>query len=333
MPAALGLEEAITEADRAEFKIIQKMRVYDSKHHPYHSVNRYVADRTRYFGAPYAYAEFAMESDAELATTQWVGKKRTRTLKQLLEYNHKHESAQQKIFYRWVRKAYKRKYGKDENIPELIRKGMSEDLANRIAAVRGSVRVKSIHDEQFHAGGFNPRPIKFDKHYLLGTLSEHATGLAVDIDDTRNPQLTADEWAFIEKLAGKKVVRTGRWSQEADAEGLWKDIKALSDLFVDKVAAAVGRVEKERSEKEKAAQENAQKAGAKAASSSTAQPAKKISSLEEVLGKHFKSLAEWTSDGFFHLPLELVLELHAHGFTWGATFGSNVDLHHFQIDE
>jgi hypothetical protein len=37
--------------------------------------------------------------------------------------------------------------------------------------------------------------------------------------------------------------------------------------------------------------------------------------------------------GFFQLPLELVLELHEHGFTWGATFGTNVDLHHFEIDE
>jgi len=35
--------------------------------------------------------------------------------------------------------------------------------------------------------------------------------------------------------------------------------------------------------------------------------------------------------GFFHLPLELVLELHAHGFTWGATF-PDPDLHHFELD-
>jgi len=94
------------------------------------------------------------------------------------------------------------------NVPELIRKGMSEQLAAKINEVRGTIRVKKIHDEQFHAGGFNPRPIKYNHHYLLGTLSEHATGMAVDIDDTQNPQLTLEEWKFIETLTGKTVIPT-----------------------------------------------------------------------------------------------------------------------------
>lgn len=77
---------------------------------------------------------------------------------------------------------------------------------------------------QFHAGGFNPRQSKFSKHYLLGTLSEHDTGMAVDIDDTQNAQFTADEWIFIENLVGKHIVRSGRWGKEEDAERMWNDI-------------------------------------------------------------------------------------------------------------
>jgi hypothetical protein len=326
LPAALGMSDAITAADRAEFFIIKQMPVYDSKRRRYQTVNHYVSDRTLYFGLPSAYARFATESDAELANTRWVRKKNTRTLRSMIEFNQKHETQKQKIFYRWVRKAYKLKYGEDVDVPELIRKGMSQELANKIAAVRGSIRVKKIQDQEFHAGGFNPRPIKFDHHYLLGTLSEHATGMAVDIDDEQNAQLTSEEWAFVEGLVGKHVNRHGRWNKgEADAEALWNDIKEINDLFVKKIADEVKRLEKEQSEKEKT-----EKAASKPVAGRPVKPV--MAPLQEILGKHYKDLHTWTTKGFFHLPLELVLELHAHGFTWGATFKTNVDLHHFQLD-
>jgi len=108
----------------------------------------------------------------------------------------------------------------------------------------------------------------------------------------------------------------------------------VSDLFVKKVASEVTRVEKERADKEKAAKPTTSASQPSSPAVGPPAPAKKtIPALEQVLGKHFPSLSKWTTTGFLHLPLELVLELHAHGFTWGATFGSNVDLHHFEIDE
>ena len=176
--------------------------------------------------------------------------------------------------------------------------------------------------------------------------------MAVDIDPAQNPQLTLAQWAFIEQLSGKKVKRSGRWQTQADAEALWKDIKALSDAFVRKVAAETKRIEKEREEKAAAeAKKQAAKAGApkvpgKADSpaASSAAPAKSgtktpaakapkvATALEEVLGAHHEALKGWAHKGFLGLPLELVLELHAHGFQWGAAFGTNVDLHHFELD-
>jgi hypothetical protein len=329
LPAALGLAEAITDADKAEFAIIKKMLVYDHRRRPYVNVGSYVSDRTLYFGPPAVYASFAAESDAELTGTKWVRKKHIRTLRSMLEFGK--NLHQQQIFYRWVRRAYQRKYGNDVDVPEMIRKGMSQELADKILAVRGSIRVKKIHDEQFKAGGFNPRPIKYANHYLLGTLSEHATGMAVDIDDTQNAQLTLDEWTFIEALVGKHVVRSGRWTTEDAAGGLWKDIKEVNDLFVKKVAAEVQRIEKERAEKAKADSEK-QKTAAGAAAGPVTKPKKQLPPLEEILGIHYKSLSPFATAGFFHLPLELVLELHAHGFTWGAGFSTNVDLHHFELD-
>ncbi|MGN6367834.1 MAG: hypothetical protein ACTHN5_06195 [Phycisphaerae bacterium] len=321
LPAALGFLDAITEADKAEFAIIKKMPVYDMRRHPFQTVSQYVSFRTLYFGAPSTYEAYAAESDAELLTTQWVGKKRTRTLRSMIEFTNSPEK--QKLFYRWVRKAYQRKYGDDVEVPELIRRGMSQELADQIAAVRGSIRVKDAHAGEFHAGGFNPRPVKYHSHYLLGTLSEHATGMAVDIDDSRNPQLTVAEWKFIEKLTGKTVNRSGRWGTEHDAEGLWKDIKGLSDLFVKTVAAEVKRVEAERALKKK--EVGLGKAALEAGKQKTA--------LQEVLGEFYGDLSPWVETGFIQLPCELVVELHGHGFKWGATFSTNVDLHHFELDE
>jgi hypothetical protein len=326
-PALMGANEVISNADKAEFKIIKSMPVLNSKRRPYKDVNAYVADRTNYFGAPSTYASFAIESDTELANTKWVGRRKTVTLRSLLEFGGKAQTEKQKIFYRWVRKAYEKKYGEDVNAPELIRKGMSKELAAKIAEVRGSIRVKKAHEEQFSAGGFNPRPIKYNHHYLLGTLSEHATGMAVDIQDKQNPQLTNAEWAFIQGLAGKRVTLTGRWATEEQAEALWKDIQEVDDLFVKKIAAEVSRLEKERAAKEATAKAAAEKAGKPIPPLVGA--AKPV--LMDVLGKHYGSLAQWSKTGFFSLPLELVLELQAHGFKWGATFGSNVDLHHFEL--
>lgn len=343
LPAAFGMDEAITAADKAEFEIIKTMPVYDSHRRPYKTVNSYVSDRTRYFGSPSTYSAFASESDGELSNTKWVHKKHVRTLRSMVEFNG--HTQKQDIFYRWVRKAYKLKYGINTNVPELIRKGMSEELAKMIAAVRGSIRVKKIHEEQFKAGGFNPRPVKYNHHYLLGTLSEHATGMAVDIEDGQNAQLTTEEWKFIGDLVGKQVIRSGRWDTEAHAESLWKDIKAVNDLFVAKIASEIQRIQKERADKEKAAAEKAaaekakaektEKGNAKGSNSTnhhSTKSARVVTPLEEVLGKHFQSLSPWATKGFFQLPLELVLELHGQGFTWGATFSTNVDLHHFELD-
>ena len=156
----------------------------------------------------------------------------------------------------------------------------------------------------------------------------------MDIDDKKNPQLTLEEWSSIEHLVGKKIKRSGRWKSEEDAEDLWDDISEMSELFVKKVATEVSRIEKERAEKakaekEKEAKQKLDKSGPAPAEKST----KVVSPLHEILGEHFKNLSPWVSSGFFHLPLDLVLELHAHGFTWGATFSTNVDLHHFQIDD
>ncbi len=324
-----GICMIITDEDRAEFAVVQKMPVYDRRRRAYLDIESYVADRSLFFGGTSAYRAFSAESDEELASTQWVRAKRTRTLRSMIEFNKKHEERKQQIFFRWVRKAYREKYGPSVNVPELIRRGMSQELADKIASIRGSVRVKGIKQEKFRAGGFNPRPIKYNHHYLLGTLSEHGTGMAVDIEDKDNPQFTLAEWDSIQKIAGRAFARSGRWKTEAAAEALWKDFKLSNDQFTANVKSGIQRIEKERAQKAKA--DEGRSAKPPAASLPSAQRTQ--TPIREVLGAHHEALSPWVSRGFLCLPLDLVLELHAQGFVWGATFGSNVDLHHFELPE
>jgi hypothetical protein len=121
---------AMIDSDKVEFEIIKKMPVLNSNRRPYKNINEYISDRDRYFGSSISCALFAAESAAELANTSWY-KGKYGTLKSRLDFNGKNEEAKQQIFYRWVRRAYKHRYGDKVDVPEIIRQGMSEELAKK----------------------------------------------------------------------------------------------------------------------------------------------------------------------------------------------------------
>ena len=68
--AAFGLDSVITDSDKAEFKLIQKMPALDNLARRFRSVRHYVSFRTMNFGSPSVYADFASESDTELTTNR-----------------------------------------------------------------------------------------------------------------------------------------------------------------------------------------------------------------------------------------------------------------------
>ena len=304
-------EDAVSEDDQQEFDLLNKyVHVLDDKGHKYENAAAYVKHRNRFFGAETAYQQFAEESDDELDETEWKSGKRTITLRQLIEIN-KHPEAQD-VFYRWVRKAYFNKLGAAVDVPKVIHAGMAPKLIEAIEKVKLSYR------KTFHYGGFNPRPVKLNGRYRLGTLSEHGIGLATDIEDHTNAQITAADWKFIETFTGKTVDRSKvRWQHQPSA--LWRDIKEINDLFVKKLAEEIKQVEADRA-----------KAAASAPPKPSApKPSPPPAAEDVVLGSH-KALKEWRN-GFFSLEWTLVEDLHANHFTWGATF-PNVDLHHFELD-
>lgn len=280
-------ELTVTDEDKAEFKLL-KGKITDP------DAGAYVKHRDEFFGSRAAYAAFAIESDKELNDTK--------NLRKLIEL----KGDAQTVFYRWVRKAYHNSGVTD--VPAMIKRGTSQKLADELA------KVKLAYGQKFQAGGFNPRPKKSAKYqYRLGTISEHATGNAIDVESGTNPILSKSDWDFLQKFTGKKVDLTlDRWKKEPEA--VWQDVKDVSDEFVKKLAAEIKRVEAE--------QKTAPKPTKPASTSST--PA------EAVLGKHV-GLQKHAS-GFFTLELKLVSLLHEHGFRWGATFyPGSVDLHHFEL--
>jgi hypothetical protein len=293
-------EDAIGEEDKKEFELL-KGKIQDK------DAAAYLAHRAKVFGKTEAYQQFAAESDKELDETKGL-RKRIEFVK---------EKDKQTLFYRWVRKAYKDAGVND--VPKLIAQGMSAEVKSALAEVR------KAYGESFKAGGFNPRPMKDARYrYRLGTLSEHARGNAVDVEDKTNPILSLNDWAFVEKLVGKKVKRSSsRWRTETDAEALWKEIKELNDLFVQKVASEIERVTKEQASAKPPA------TGAKPKAKKGAKPKKPPAPVDVVLKGH-PGLKPWIA-GFFTLDWKLVKQLRANGFTWGATFSNAVDLHHFEL--
>ena len=266
------------------------------------NVTEYVARRTAIFGSTSLYDEFSKESDKELADNP--------VLRKLIEMGGKSEKDQtrQTVFYRWVRKAYLNSGAKD--VPSLIKTGKSERLKKALT------EVQAAYGGSFKVGGFNPRPQKNAKYqYILGTISDHALGLAIDIEDRTNPILSAEEWKFLEELTDKKVLRTAvRWKTKP--EELWQDIQDVNDLFVAKLHEVT-----------KAFQEQE---AAKPKKTETAKDQKPAEDPVDALLAKVPKLKNF-KNGFFTLKWPLVKELHTHGFKWGAIFRS-VDLHHFELD-
>ena len=280
-------ELTVTDEDKAEFKLL-KGKITDA------DADAYMKHRNEFFGSRAAYATFAIESDMELNDTK--------NLRKLIEL----KGDAQTVFYRWVRKAYHNNGVAD--VPSMIKRGTSQKLADELA------KVKLAYGQKFMAGGFNPRPKKSAKYqYRLGTISEHATGNAIDIESGSNPILSKGDWDFLQKFSGKKTdLSLDRWKKDPDA--VWKDVKDLNDEFVKKLAAELKRVEAER----------------KSAPKPTKPAVTSPTPVEVVLGKH-AGLHKHAS-GFFTLDQKLVHLLHEHGFRWGATFyPGSVDLHHFEL--
>jgi hypothetical protein len=261
-------------------------------------LEQYLRDRDAFFGSTTDYLSYKAIAQAELDEDK---EKLRRVIDPSDRKNKPRWHEAQVPFYAWTRRAYEKVAGSGVNIRGAILLGTSEKLREALKQVR------SDYGQKFVEQGFNPRPIKLDGTYKLGTISDHAFGTAVDIEPATNPQLREAQWDAILKLTGKTLdvpTRRAKWLT-APFE-LHSAIKEISDAFVTKVNELV---DAQKDEKDPLA----------AAIKAEPQLAK--------LKKDF--VVKWRS-GFFTLSWALVKELHEEKLVWGAIF-KDPDLHHFEL--
>ena len=271
------LDFDVSAADQKEFASI-KNKVVDNHGQKFKTVHDYLVFR-RSFASDDEWEKQAQEADREFDNNR-------RLFRNAMPAG---SDEYLKELYHWVRNAYVR-HGITDPV-RVMRTGETTELHDAIAKVEET-------EGHLHRGGFNARPEKSAKagrRFILGTLSEHATGNATDIEDEQNAFLSSSEWAYILKVTGKQVDRSReRWNKHP--KELWKDIHDLSEAF----AALDHDAEIKKLKKNKADND--------------------LIELHE----------EW-ADGFFSLPESTVLALHEQGFDWGAIFSKQVDLHHFEL--
>ena len=296
--ADAGTATGPTADDVKEFELL-KGKIADAAGSSLDTAADYVAARDKFFGSRDAFVKYKAVSDAELGGDK--------VLASQIELS----GDAQKVFYAWVRQAYENQGIKD--VPALIKKGMTPELETAIAA------VEKAYGKKFAHGGFNPRPVKTGStyKYQLGTLSPHATGKAVDIQDTTNAALENSDWAWIEKTAGKTADGRDAATWTKDPKKSWQGIHDVNEAFVKAVADAIAA--------EKARQD---KAVADAVAAKTKAPVSPAP--EDVVFKDHLDLKPW-SGGFFSLDWELVKALADQKMTWGAIWTTKVDLHHFEL--
>lgn len=284
-------KDTVTEDDKAEYAALKSMS-YNS----FANVEAYVKFRDDHFGGSAAYASVKAQADKE-----W---KENKTIQRMVGQRSDSDECR-RVLYRWLRLEYQKKgYDTTEKILALMKQGMSPAMRTAVNA------VKKDHPD-LKPGGFVPRPKKKDGKYRLGTLSEHGTGDAIDVDARNNPQMSEAAWTEIETITGKTVDRSrSRWKE--DPAALWKDVHDLNEAYVKEVAKRVEAEKKKRRDAKK--------------------PEDKPSPYNTVLSnKALRARARAGKVSFFSLEKDVVVAMGKQGLIWGVTFRSTPDLHHFEL--
>jgi hypothetical protein len=271
--------EIPSQEDLAEFDLLRG-RIADLHGTRLRTVHSYLAHRRSVFGSDANYHDKTALADQEFDANQRL---------MMVEMEGGTIDAK-KALYRWVREGFLR--SGVTNPIQKIRSGETPALRSALANVQAAVGRVSL------SGRFVPRPRKSEFPeglFKLGTISEHATGKAVDIQAKSNPFLSRAQWAHIESVTNTQIDRSARrWN--SDPGGLWQDIKDMSTAF-----AALNH-----------AAEIANLVGSAAA-------------------RPLIALHQNFAQGFLTLAKNLVVALHGEGFVWGATFSTGVDLQHFEL--
>jgi hypothetical protein len=312
-----------------------------------HSVQDYVDRAKQTFGSLEAYLQWRPISDELLTRPVAPGSKRR--VSSLIEEH----GDEQRVFFRWVSWAYHRRGLAPDAIVDTI-VGAVLDPALQ-AALSGAERETGA---KIRAEGFNPRPMKDARsEYILGTLSEHATGFAVDIDPLRNPILAVSTWNAIKAAVGLEVDRSlSNWTH--NPLGLFLQVAALDRAWADAAQRAYDdRRVAQAGERFARSHPDLLSGGERVRSREDKTPPAtlgptpvlgvgedrprlfsddelRVEAVKSLLGRATGEAAELAALPGFHFfthPEDRILALRRQGLVWGITFGGVVDLHHFEL--
>lgn len=292
----------------------------------------YINDRSSFFGSTKAYEKYKDEAKKELDADK---EKLRAYIDPPKSIRNKHTDWRdgQEVFYCWVKKKFEKDNGTGTEYAKIIKAQQSDKLKKALET------VKADYGKSFRTGGFNPRPQKRPGGvYLLGTISEHAVGNAIDIDATQNAQIDSKKWkhilAFTAKTVNRKDLKSKWKSKDASkAKMVYDAFKGVSDEWVEKLNKLLKELKAEEDKKRKAADTKTTVAVGKPATKSPAvkkDPLDVVIENDENLKKIGKAWVKKWKDGFLNMQWALVKELHEEGFNWGAVF-STPDLHHFEL--
>jgi len=190
------------------------------------------------------------------------------------------------------------------------------EVADRLARVERLLRKQDAHLRIARIGGFVPRTLR-GPYGSLPWLSNHAFGLAVDIDPHRNPYLSIDDLVALERVSGVKLVREAsvpagdRWDRFVLAQ---RTYRARIGPWLRDNAAAIHDLRLRR-----------------ARGDATVVP--ELDHLERLrkLVTGSARLRAAVRVGFLTLPRELVVAMEDAGFTWCTDFPNGADLMHFEL--
>lgn len=143
-------------------------------------------------------------------------------------------------------------------------------------------------------------------------LSNHAFGLAIDIDPASNPYLSRKELQFIEKLTGVKIKR----STSIEAGARWDNFKKAEELYLARIGPWLQNKE-------------AEIAKARRSRAGRSRLKRLQRDYDEISGN--RNLMRAIDNGFLSHPRHFVLEMESSGFTWCTDFGPGADLMHYEL--
>jgi len=327
--AEIREEKRLEPIVKAEFRGLPKGMIENAR-----TPEQYAELVRKTFGSYRSYYDFAEVSDIEL--DEPIGKRK----KPLRTYIQKEglPGHAQTVFYRWVRKAY---ISRGLDPVSMIEAQGGGEIMTRVAKARQTT------GEKIAAEGFNPRPMKGTHGgYVLGTLSEHDSGEATDIDPYHNLFVSNKAWLYIEQQTGMHVV-TSRERWRDHPEDLYDDVDQLSrqwadyaqhlvaaELLAEKSAGTmVGQLPKPDVGPSTSLFGRlllTTESGQHQATMPSQYQATVLRALSDVPdmkdGDKVKSIY-----GFMKLPKAVVLALREQGLLWGVTFPSGKDVMHFEI--